>query len=146
MSATEYKTFLEKDSPSKYHNKKIYVYEDGFVCGSRCNGHGKYEIFDSQKEYERYNQLRLLERTGAISTLSRQIPLVIQEAFTSGDGVKHRPITYRADFMYEERGRVVVEDVKGIDKATGKPVCTEAFKLKWKLLQAKYPNKIFRIF
>lgn len=146
MSAAEYRKYMAKEQSSKYHNKKVYVYEDGFVCGSRCEGHGGCEVFDSKKEYERYHQLRLLERSGAVSELSRQIPFVILEAFTSGDGVKHKPIIYNADFVYQEGGRVVVEDVKGIDDKTGKPVCTEAFKLKWKLLQAKYPDKVFRIF
>ena len=139
-------TFPIFQTRPKYRNKKIYVYEDGFVSEGKCGGHGECEVFDSQKEYTRFKQLQLLERSGAVSTLSRQVPFVILEAFTSGDGIRHKAIVYYADFTYEENGREIVEDVKGVDRKTGRPVCTEAFRLKWKLLQAKYPEKIFRIF
>lgn len=146
MTAAEYKAYLLNEKIPKYRNKKIYVYKDGFVSEGKCGGHGEYEVFDSQKEYTRFKQLQLLERSGAVSTLSRQVPLVILEAFTSGDGIRHKAIVYYADFTYKENGREIVEDVKGVDRKTGRPVCTEAFRLKWKLLQAKYPEKIFRIF
>lgn len=146
MSAEEYKEYLAKKKIPKYRNIKIYFYEDGFVSESKSDRHGKCEVFDSQKEYARFKQLQLLERAGEISSLARQTPFTILEAFTSGDGVKHKPIVYYADFTYEKGGREVVEDVKGVDKKTGRSVCTEAFRLKWKLLQAKYPEKVFRIF
>jgi len=146
MSVAEYKAYIAKKHSPKYHNKKVYVYEDGFVFHKKCKGHGTCMVFDSQKEFARYKQLQLLERAGVISELARQVPFVILEAFISEDGTKHKPIVYYADFLYKEGGRVVVEDVKGIDKKTGKVICTETFKLKWKLLQAKYPDKVFKVY
>ena len=77
---------------------------------------------------------------------SRQAELVIQEAFTTPDGKKHRPVTYKADFAYERDGEKIIEDVKGEDEKTGKYQMTEAFRLKWKLLQAKYPGFKFEIY
>lgn len=58
--------------------------------------------FASEKEAERYGQLKLLERAGKISRLELQVPykLVIEE-------------TYLADFRYVENGETVVEDAKG---------------------------------
>ena len=48
--------------------------------------------------------------------------------------------------MYERDGEKIVEDVKGQDDETGKYKMTEAFRLKWKLLQAKYPDFKFEIY
>ena len=87
-----------------------------------------------------------MERGGAISDLKWQVRLLLQEGFTDRDGNKIRPIYYKADFTYTQNGREVVEDVKGIDRYTGKIRTTEAFQLKWKLLRARYPTKSFRIF
>jgi len=131
----------------KYHNIKIYVYQDGIASVTKLEGHGKLkEKFDSIKEYNRCAELRLLERCGKISELRLQTPLEISPAFVGPDGKKHRATTYRADFTYVENGREIVEDVKGYDKKKQKYLCTEAFRLKWKLLQAKYPEKTFRIY
>ena len=119
MTAAEYKAYLSNEKIPKYRNKKIYVYKDGFVSESKCGGHGECEVFDSQKEYTRFKQLQLLKSSGAVSTLSRQVPFVILEAFTSGDGIRHKAIVYYADFTYEENGREIVEDVKGVDRKPG---------------------------
>ena len=63
------------------------------------------------------------------------------------NGKKHKAAYYRADFVYEdENGKTVVEDVKGKDRKTGKYQTTETFNLKWKLLQAKHPDKVFRLY
>ena len=48
--------------------------------------------------------------------------------------------------LYERDGETIVEDVKGQDKKTGKLQMTEAFRLKWKLLQAKYPQYKFELY
>lgn len=45
-----------------------------------------------------------------------------------------------------EDGVRVIEDVKAFDKKTQKFRTTETFNIKWKLLQAKYPNYKFRLF
>lgn len=81
--------------------------------------------FDSKKEARRWQELQLLERSGGISLLRRQvaIPLVVC-------GVK--VATYRADFTYSLGGQLVVEDAKGYQ--------TDIFKLKWKIVQILHPD------
>ncbi len=133
--------------PRKYRNNKVYVYEDGFSAAEKMEGHGAVkERFDSVKEYRRCQELRLLERAGRISNLQLQAPLLIASSFTDKDGRKHRAVIYRADFTYEENGREVVEDVKGYSKEKQKYLCTEAFRLKWKMLHQLYPDKEFRLY
>ena len=150
MTAAEYQMMLQeqKGKKPKYHNKYVYVYEDGFVCNEKdLTNHGKVvERSDSVKEYQRGCELRLLERSGKISGLQRQVPLVLEEAFQDSTGKTHRAVTYKADFVYTVGGRTVVEDVKGVDRHTGKPQTTEAFRLKWKLLQSRYQEYEFRIY
>ena len=107
----------------KYHSKKLEVE------GIR---------FDSKKEYERYCELRLLEKAGEIQNLQRQVKYTLipeqREPDTIGPrgGVKkgkliERECSYLADFVYTENGEEVVEDVKGFRTKdslipTGKPV------------------------
>ena len=67
------------------------------------------ETFHSQGEYYRYRELQLLEKAGQIKNLRRQvkyelIPKQIGERATS----------YYADFVYEENGKEIVEDFKGM--------------------------------
>ena len=161
MTAKEYQDFLTKSdkchfvdavpantSRNKYRNVKVYCYEDGFISyGEKISSHGKIvQKYDSIKEYHRHCELLLLERAGKISDLEAQKALLIAEAFTDSAGKKHRAILYRADFFYAEQGAQVVEDVKGFDKKAGKHLTTKAFDIKWKLLQAKYPAYIFKLF
>lgn len=65
----------------------------------------------------------------------------------SRDGEKLRAIVYKADFMYINNtdGETIVEDVKPFDKKSGKYLTTKDFKLKWKLLKAKYKDYWFRM-
>ena len=150
MTAAEYQLMLQqnKGRSTKYHNKYVYVYEDGYVCNEKdLPNHGKIlERADSVKEYRRGCELKLLERSGRISDLRKQVPLIVKEGFQDGSGKTHRAVTYKADFVYVSQGKTVVEDVKGVDKATGKPQTTEAFRLKWKLLQERYREYEFRIY
>lgn len=133
--------------PNKHRNVKVYVYEDGFSSTEKIEGHGRIiEHFDSIKEHRRSKELRLMERAGKISNLQLQTPMVISPAFVDKDGKKHRAIVYRADFTYLEDGQEIVEDVKGFDKKSQKFLCTEAFRLKWKMLQNLYPEKTFRLY
>lgn len=88
----------------------------------------------------------MLEKAGRISDLQRQTPLLISSAFVDSEGKKHQEITYRADFIYMEDGREVVEDVKGYSREKQQFLCTEAFRLKWKMLQKLYPEKVFRLY
>ena len=104
---------------SKYHNRRIQI--DG-------------ESFDSQKEYNRYRELLLLQRAGNIRSLSRQVSF---ELVPPLDG--QRAVTYKADFTYEEKSddgtwSYVVEDVKGVR--------TEVYKIKCKLMYWLHGVKI----
>jgi len=81
--------------------------------------------FDSKREGRRYQELRLLERAHLIDALELQptFPIVIHgepvrirsEGFPNG-----REVVYRADFRYREGGRIIVEDVKGMDTSTSR--------------------------
>lgn len=66
--------------------------------------------FDSKKEAERYMDLKLLERAGAIKDLQLQVPF---ELVPKQKG--ERAVRYIADFVYydAEKHISVVEDVKG---------------------------------
>ena len=83
----------------KYGNKKTVI--DGIE-------------FDSKKEATRYQELKLLQRAGKISYLSRQVKFTLIPSQRVNGKVVERPVTYIADFKYwdNEEGRHVVEDVK----------------------------------
>ena len=92
---------------SKYGNRKVVA--DGIK-------------FDSKKEYRRYCELKLLERAGVISDLELQKPFMLIPAQYEGKADKpgkasktllERAVTYKADFVYTQDGKTVVEDVKG---------------------------------
>lgn len=152
MTAKEYQEMLKQQAAkkpgNKHHNKIVYIYADGLVSEYKdLSGHGDIvRRYDSKKEYNRHKELELLERSGKISNLRWQVPILLQDGVTDVAGKKIRPIFYTADFTYVENGTDIVEDVKGIDRIDGKPRTTEAFRLKWKLLAARYPNRIFRIY
>jgi len=97
----------------KYGNTKVNV-----------DGHS----FDSKKEAQVYVQLRSLEKAGAVRNLELQPkfhfplrgkPLRHLPKYRNGKTVQGIPISYRADFRYEElrHGKwvPVVIDVKGFD-------------------------------
>lgn len=86
-------------------------------------------LFDSKREAERYVDLILLLRGGAISDLELQPNFKLEVA-------GKKVCSYRADFRYTENGAVIVEDVKGMK--------TPVYKLKVKLLKALHPNLDFR--
>jgi hypothetical protein len=83
--------------------------------------------FDSKREAGRWQELRFLEKAGHISGLTRQVPYKL---FVNSQLIT----TYKADFVYVENGREVVEDSKGYR--------TPEFKLKAKLFEALYGFKI----
>lgn len=130
---------------NKFRNKTVYIY-DGLPSYEKIPDKRYEAVFDSVKEYKRYNELKVLEKAGQISKLERQKKLVIQPAFTYKDE-KIREIAYKADFFYcDSDGNFVVEDVKGYDRKKQKFITTKDFSLKWKLLKAKYPEYIFNLF
>jgi hypothetical protein len=98
----------------KYHNRKTSV--DGIR-------------FDSKREANRYMELKLLEKAGAIKDLRRQVPYILIDKSCYG-----RAIKYVADFVYLENGQLVVEDVKGVR--------TPVYKLKKRLMAEVYGIEI----
>lgn len=106
---------------NKYRNKKIVI--DNIK-------------FDSKLEANRYAELKLLQRAKVISNLRLQVPFVLQEGFKK-NGKSYQAIKYIADFVYEENGRTVVEDTKGIE--------TDVFKIKHKLFEKKYSELELKI-
>lgn len=96
--------------PGKYGNKRTKV--DGIT-------------FDSMKEAKRYKELSLMERSGAIQDLQRQVKFVLIPAQREPDTIGkkggihkgkliERECAYVADFVYQENGKTVVEDTKGM--------------------------------
>lgn len=100
----------------KYHNKKPEV--DGIT-------------FDSRKEAKYYCDLKLLKQAGEIEYFELQPEFVLLEP--KNDKVTGRGIKYRADFkVFYPNGKVKIVDTKGYK--------TNVYKLKKKLLLAKYPE------
>lgn len=106
---------------TKYNNKKITV--DG-------------QIFDSKKEANRYKELRLLEKAGGIKDLRTQVKFKLipaQRDEATGEVIE-RECSYKADFVYEEDEKTVVEDVKGFR--------TKEYVVKRKLMLWRYGIRI----
>ena len=71
--------------------------------------------FDSKKEFNRFLILQDMEKHGEISDLQRQAKFELIPSQKDGSGkVIERPVNYKADFVYTENGKQVVEDVKGL--------------------------------
>jgi hypothetical protein len=87
---------------NKYRNKKCEF--DGFK-------------FDSKMEGARYLRLRLLERAGQISDLKLQSRFLLLEKFCR-NGRRFQAEFYIADFEYQQDGKTVIEDVKGVSTTT----------------------------
>ena len=80
------------------------------------------EVFDSRKEARRYSELLILKKAGKITHLQRQVKYIlipsqreciIKKGVPKMGKVIERECSYIADFVYEEDGKTVVEDVKG---------------------------------
>ena len=108
----------------KYGNKKVEA--DGFM-------------FDSTKEFNRYYELKLLQRAGRIRELEVHPKFELQPKFRDNSGVAHRAITYSGDFAYIENGVHVVEDVKSEMTRT-----LRHYKDKKKILLYKFPDIVFK--
>lgn len=83
----------------KYRNKKVTI--DGIV-------------FDSKREAKRYTELKLLEKAGQIQGLELQKEYVLIPSQKINGKVAERAVKYKADFVYTENGKTVVEDTKGM--------------------------------
>lgn len=99
--------------------------------------------FDSRKEANRYAELRLMERAGAIYELRRQVVFEIiptQKDEVTGELVE-KCARYVADFVYRDAftHKLIVEDVKS--KATKTP----EFILKRKLMYYRFGIRITEV-
>ena len=108
----------------KYNNKKVSA--DGYT-------------FDSTKEFNRYYELKLLQRAGKISELEVHPKFELQPKFRDQGGTVHRAITYSGDFGYNENGVHVVEDVKS--EMTRK---LAQYRDKKKIFLFKFPHILFK--
>lgn len=102
--------------PSKYHAQRVDA-EDG--------------KFDSKLEFQRWRELKLLERAGVITELKRQVRILLIPQSKYG-----REIAYVADFSYREDEKLVIEDTKS--EATKTPL----YRLKKRLVAEKYGIEI----
>ena len=124
---------------AKYHNTKVVI--DGI-------------LFDSKKEAQRYQQLKLMEKAGHICDLKRQVKYELIPAQYIDGKCAERAVTYTSDFEYyilkpikqrtvmvgpEEKtiGQHVVEDVKGIR--------TQEYVIRRKLMLYKYGIRITEV-
>ena len=71
--------------------------------------------FHSGREARRWKELQLLERSGYITDLQRQVRYLLIPTQYDDDGkCIERCCNYYADFVYKDKtGKVVVEDSKG---------------------------------
>lgn len=105
---------------NKYHNIKV-VY-DGIK-------------FDSKRECARYGELKTLEKANVIKNLQLQVKFEIVPKKNANLRVRY----YIADFVYEEGGKKIIEDVKSY--ITRK---NSVYSLKKALILANYPEYEFR--
>lgn len=118
----------------KYGNRKV-----------QHNG----EVFDSAREFERYQELLILARAGKLHDLYRQVKFElipaqyeVYERFSPRNGKRltdgkrciEKAVTYYADFVYWEDETMIVEDVKGFR--------TPEYILKRKLMLDRYGIRI----
>ena len=124
---------------NKYKNKKC-------TCRS---GH----VHDSRKEACRCNELNLMLRAKCITDLRYQVKYILipsqyeesDEYYTKGakKGQKkpgkliEKECSYYADFVYNEGGKTIDEDTKGMR--------TEVFKIKKKLMLKEYGIRVQEI-
>ena len=122
MSSQDFRKMMtpSKATGSKYHAQKTVVGDT---------------TYDSKKEAKRAQELHYMERSGTIKDLQEQVRFILQEEYVNNEGKKVRPISYVADFVYEQKGQKIVEDSKGFR--------TKEFVLKKKIFMYKFPEYKF---
>lgn len=112
MTIDEFKALRAAPAPPQKRNK---------YGAKKTGGHA------SQKEHERANELKLMQRAGLISNLREQVKFVLIPTQRDHDGnLLEKECSYYADFVYDKNGVTVVEDTKGFR--------TTEYKLKRKLM------------
>ena len=108
---------------SKYHNKKVFY---GDI------------LFDSKKECNYFYKLKLMENTGMIKDLKRQVPFELIPTYKINNRTV-RKMQYIADFTYitTNDNKLHIVDTKGYR--------TEVYKLKKKIFEYKYKMEIEEI-
>ncbi len=101
MNISEFKKIKQKKP--KYNNKKVGGY-------------------DSKKEKERADILKVMQKMGYITNLQEQVKYVLipcqyEEKIINGKIKKvcvEKEVSYKADFVYKDsKGNLIVEDTKG---------------------------------
>lgn len=103
---------------NKYHARRVEM--DGIT-------------FDSQKEANRYNDLKLMQAAGEIQDLKHHVAFPID---VNGMHV----CDYEADFVYQTIGGLRIEDVKSTITRR-----LPAYRLKRKLMQAVHGIEIVEV-
>ena len=115
-------------------------------------------VFDSNAEFTRWCELRILERAGKISDLKRQVKFELipsqreestevykagpQKGLPKPGAVIEKPTKYVADFVYNDSdGNKVVEDTKGYKKGAA----YDLFVIKRKLMLLVHGIKVKEI-
>lgn len=92
----------QRKKPAKYHNKKV---------------HWEGMTFDSIREFERYQELALMEKAKVIRGLVCQHKILLTCGGKPVKSKKGRQLSYWVDFTYYdiEQDKQRYEDVKGYD-------------------------------
>ncbi len=105
---------------------------------AQCHcGRMDFTSFDSQGEANTWAKLEMMEKAGKISNLQRQVRFPLMAHRADGLGVKVGE--YIADYVYEEKGEIVIADFKGAmtDVAALKLRWMESMGLPVRILTAK---------
>ena len=128
---------VERMTASQFRRQKGGKGPSRAPSAKRKNKYGNDKIivqgikFDSKREAQRFQHLRLMERAGLISDLKLQVPIPLIGQYGPLKGASGRALTYRADFTYIDTstGKLIVNDAKGFE--------TTAYKLKKAILAAQ---------
>lgn len=95
-------------------------------------------VYDSKWEANRAYELDMLERSGHIRDLQRQVRFILQEEYINNRGQKIRPISYIADFVYTDKtGQKYVEDTKSPATRTAE------YRIKKKMFEFRHKDYLF---
>lgn len=98
-------------------------------------------MFDSKKERDRWEELRIMEKNGKIQNLQRQVSFELIPNQRGADSrIIERAVKYVADFVYFDASGQVVEDVKGYRNPQSAGYAK--FVIKRKLMLHKYGIRI----
>lgn len=126
--------------PLKYRNHKT-------LCDGR--------LFHSQKEANHYKELRMLKQAGLIVDFLCQVDLLIEGGYYKNEGTPKeewvKPVFYRTDFLVDELIKIFNPDgtlkdcllVREVQEVKG--MWTEEAKIKWKIVQDRYPQYQFKV-